>query len=694
MSSQGLASKEQTNAHRRTSETEDNELNTPMTEQTPSYSDILPHVNRDLVTQLSEERELSNMNGAEPPYPIYRALSSRDIVVVSTQHQHERSLPPPPLSQHQDQQRQKRQQQQQLLNVSTSHTTPSGLNATLELESDTVEIYDRSNDGFQYSLKGSVEIDWIGDKEVVLKDARIDFVGYADTAVLRYEAGESTPTATETPVYHIHDFIPTPLVLSSTTVPISSRDVSSVTSSQPATEAGAIRPGLESGVGTPSTSATPRHHHESLAIDLTLPGHLPDTTNLSIGKIRYELQISLELTSAQGTSLAVTESIILRRPVLIHRIVYPSAHLQPRIAMGLDSGGVEIQVKVPRLLHCENTLLAVELYAKPRTRNVKLRKAKVVFEQIETDRYHRTSALPLVAVPKAVIPPASTVATSPSLTPTSLATAAPVGPPPAPRLLTRKIAQPLEVNFEEPTSELQPQRLHLQLVLSPDLSVSVQSNWLQISHMLRIEIEYSTDEEDYITAPPSAAPPALQDATKEVTSDALKNSLKTDAESKPIAPGQELQLGVEMNAASDQKLDALWEQEGDAIETESQAGDGDLDGDWQSRPNHVSHPSTLSITSGSSSCTYSVATEEIPVRVVRVVSTTLVDASTIAQAAGETEAGLPTYESVIEATGLPAYAEEKLEDDHEEAEASGTANGVLGGAARRLEGDDAELQRR
>jgi hypothetical protein len=96
----------------------------------------------------------------------------------------------------------------------------------------------------------------------------------------------------------------------------------------------------------------------------------------------------------------------------------------------------------------------------------------------------------------------------------------------------------------------------------------------------------------------------------------------------------------------------------------------------------------------SSSTAYSLATEEIPVRVVRVVATALVDASTIAQAAGETEAGLPTYESVMEATGLPAYAEEKLEDDHEDAEASGTVSGVLGGAARRLEGDDAEVERR
>lgn len=176
--------------------------------------------------------------------------------------------------------------------------------------------------------------------------------------MLRYESGISnnhnSTTATETPVHHTHDFIPTPFVLA------------------PATPT--------------STTTISTKHHESLAIDITLPGHLPDSTNISIGRIRYELQVTLELTFAAGTKAASTESIILRKPVLIHRIVYPSAFLQPRVALGLDSGGVEIQVKVPRLLHCENTLLAVEISAKPRARNVKLKKAKVVFEQIETDR--------------------------------------------------------------------------------------------------------------------------------------------------------------------------------------------------------------------------------------------------------------------------------------------------------------------
>jgi hypothetical protein len=57
--------------------------------------------------------------------------------------------------------------------------TSSGLEAVLELESDTVEIYDRSGDGFQYSLKGSVELSWISDLELLLREARIDFMGYA-----------------------------------------------------------------------------------------------------------------------------------------------------------------------------------------------------------------------------------------------------------------------------------------------------------------------------------------------------------------------------------------------------------------------------------------------------------------------------------------------------------------------------------
>lgn len=183
---------------------------------------------------------------------------------------------------------------------------------------------------------------------------------------MRHESGAGT-AAIETPVHHTHDFIPTPLVL--------------------AQQSSSIPPSTTIGSSSNSDEPSISKHQKSLAIDMTLPGHLPDTTSLGIGKIRYELQVSLEVTWAPGTSATTTEKFILRRPVLVHRIVYPSSHLQPRLAMGLDSGGVEIQVKVPRLLHCENTLLAVELYAKPRTRNVRLYKAKVVFEQIETDRY-------------------------------------------------------------------------------------------------------------------------------------------------------------------------------------------------------------------------------------------------------------------------------------------------------------------
>ncbi|KAF9575454.1 hypothetical protein EC968_003059 [Mortierella alpina] len=743
------------------------------TDRTPSYSE-LHHVSTP--PQSSQPSpHLSIDADAEPPYTAHTTLSSQDIVVVAPQP--DQAPPPMELERH----------QQQLLNLPASHTTLSGLTAALELESDTVEIYDRSSDGFQYSLKGSVELDWTTDKELVLKDARIDFMGYADTAVLRYESGGST-AATETPVHHTHDFIPTPFVLNSSSCPPPSED-------PPAPS------GTASAVAAQRTSIHPRH--ESLPIDLTLPGHLPDSTDLAIGKIRYELQVSLELMSSSGTSSSTTESIILRRPILIHRIVYPSAHLQPRVAMGLDSGGVEIQVKVPRLFHCENTLLAVELYAKPRTRNVKLRKAKVVFEQIETDRYQRSSSMsvpPTAIVPLAPTNNSSTATASPTALPTSdvPSSTVPQSPPrqwppalpptrsgprsglsPAPRLLTRQIAQPLEVDFDEPTAELQSQTVHLQLVLSPDLCVDVQSSWLQISHTLRIEIEYTTDEEAYITAPPVTAPPpslppppplalspqltpidtpetgprSERDAeidvdaapvlSQQTSLDNLQPTSVNDEAQNPEVEQQELGQ-ILQEEIDDQKSEAaIWDQQGDDIESTSQ--DGDDANDWRSRylvdekqplqdgegsgsstlpshpfstliegtdgtvtgsdrhlpprlpsrPSNVTRGSTLSAASSTtSSCTFSVATEEIPVRVVRVVATALVDASTIAQAAGETEAGLPTYESVIEATGLPAYAEEKLEDDHEDAEASGTATGVLGGAARRLEGDDAELQRR
>ncbi|KAK3807813.1 MAG: hypothetical protein J3Q66DRAFT_84756 [Benniella sp.] len=541
------------------------------------------------------------------------------------------------------------------------------------------------------------------------------------------------------PVHHTHDFIPTPLVLGTSDV---------------------IQP-----PPTPNHN-DPTHHYDSLPIDLTLPGHLPDSTDLAIGKIRYELQVSLELTFAQGTSAAVTEQFILKRPVVIHRIVYPSAHLQPRMAMGLDSGGVEIQIKVPRLLHCENTLLAVELYAKPRTRNVKLRKARVVFEQIETDRYQRTSA-PVAVVPLAA--PTNTSASSPSLRSAELPnlpfTGPSTGPPPAPRLVTRAIAQPLEVEFEEPTSEMETQTLCLQLVLSPELCVDVQSSWLQISHTLRVEIEYTIDDESYVAAPLLPAPPLI-DQPPEVPSvpeeprawdrepvEAAVPVLTPTADSEPLQqepsqqdsqpeppqlepPHQDQEPPYQASAPDDQEPGlTLLDQEGDAIEISSEvqeivqtelderpsygqdekkalrdigdtgssnvSGAQDADGRPVDSLSHLptksadaAHRAVFSAESTTSSYTCSVATEEIPVRVVRVVSTGLVDASTLAQAAGEVEAGLPTYESVIEATGLPAYAEEKLEDDREEAEASGTATGVLGGAARRLEGEDAEIERR
>ncbi|KAG0347399.1 hypothetical protein BG004_007830 [Podila humilis] len=637
----------------------------------------------------------------------------------------------------------------------------SGLLATLELDSDTIDIYDRSNDSFQYSLKGTVELHWTGDKELLLKEARIDFLGYADTAVLRYESGlcnkdnadradntdqnscyhrhenkyldhqhtSLTASTTETPVHHTHDFIPTPFVLA------------------PA---------------TPSNSTTvPTKHHESLAIDITLPGHLPDSTHTSIGKIRYELQVTLELTFAAGTKAAMTESIILRKPVIVHRIVYPSAYLQPRVALGLDSGEVEIQVKVPRLLHCENTLLAVEISAKPRAPNVKLKKAKVVFEQIETDRYQRTSSSPINAVPKAVALSAEGSNNSGSSSKyQQQQQQASSGLPPLPRLLTQRISRPLEVLFREPTADMETQCLNLQLVLSPAMCVDVQSSWLSISHSLRVEIEYLTDDD--IDGDETAV--GTVNSTNVGATLVLSQDQQTPNAKKHPTLLESKENGLDLSAT---ELDHLEEErdyrdDSDVLQDYADIEHGDLldengipkyvpvdekrpieegeiggssvaqlppsslpppppppppplllpaphnnhhhqasDSDPVSNSDpalanahhhqhHSSHPSTAhSVGSSTSVVQYSVATEEIPIRVVRVVATGLVDATTIAQAAGETEAGLPTYESVIEATGLPAYAEEKLEDDHEEAEASGTATGVLGGAARRLEGDDA-----
>ncbi|KAF9412822.1 hypothetical protein BGZ94_000917 [Podila epigama] len=605
----------------------------------------------------------------------------------------------------------------------TAVAPTSGLRASLVLDSDTIDIYDRSNDSFQYSLKGVVELSWTGDKELILKEATIDFLGFADTAVLRYESVMNSSTTTEMPVHHSHDFIPTPFVLA------------------PA---------------TPRDEAVPARHNESLAIDITLPGHLPDSTNVTIGRIRYELQVNLELTFAAGTKAAVTESLVLRKPIQVHRIVYPSAFLQPRTALGLDSGGVEIQVKVPRLVHCENTLLAVDISAKPRTSKVRLKKAKVVFEQIETDRFQRTT--PAIALPRAIPLVAAVVPSQANLNDTpqqdqqqhqslhliqqqqqqqqpplqqlqhqkqqpqqpQQSQQRNLGPPPLPRLLTMRISRLLEIDFKEPSTELEPQTLHLQLVLSPDMCVDIQSNWLQVSHTLRVEIEYSTDEEDEANMGMSS----IQEEDKKPIK-ALEGSLEMpdrtldnlDAqegtevlqEYDDIEHGDILDANGKLKYSVDDKTEHVGSSDNVTsgpsnlstptnlelaiMESENTAID----------PGHTLHPPSATETSfegdetgearptstGTTVSQYAVATEEIPIRVVRVVSTGLVDATTIAQAAGETEAGLPTYESVIEATGLPAYAEEKPEDDHEEAEASGTATGVLGGAARRLEGDDA-----
>ncbi|KAG0310496.1 hypothetical protein BGZ99_000339, partial [Dissophora globulifera] len=269
-------------------------------EQTPSYycDPLSPHANGP-ATARPHSRDL------EPPY---RAMRSHDMVVLPPCHH--------------------------------AFTTPSGLTATLLLDNDTVEIYDRSTDAFQYSLKGSINLDWTNDSELLLRDARIDFMGYADTAVLRYEAGAGgIPLTTEAPVHHTHDFVATPMVLGnpSSSRPSSSRETTFTTLPPEATIAGDSTDTAgsdstpESESAAAAAASTTSRHHDSLPIDLTLPGHLPDSTNLQIGKIRYELQVSLEVTFAQGTSDAVSEQFILRRPVLIHRIVYPSSQLLPRM---------------------------------------------------------------------------------------------------------------------------------------------------------------------------------------------------------------------------------------------------------------------------------------------------------------------------------------------------------------------------
>lgn len=328
-------------------------------------------------------------------------------------------------------------------------------------------------------------------------------------------------------------------------------------------------------------------------------------------------------------------------------------------------------------------------------------------------RYQRTA--PIAAVPKA-LPLSSGSSNHGSSLHQEQHTSS--GPPPPPRLLTQRISRPLEVDFEEPTTELGTQTLNLQLVLSSELCVDVQSSWLQISHSLRVEIEYSTDEEEeaYMTTlplllqdqKPIDAPQGDLDLSATVF-DHLEEDRDYRGESEVLQDYDDIDHGDLLHEDGKPKY---------SVDEKQPIVDSDTGGPSALSPtipppstppppppstdtdarivlppdtvsNHAPDPSSVSVRSLASASQYAVATEEIPIRVVRVVATGLVDATTIAQAAGETEAGLPTYESVIEATGLPAYAEEKLEDDHEEAEASGTATGVLGGAARRLEGDDA-----
>lgn len=247
------------------------------------------------------------------------------------------------------------------------------------------------------------------------------------------------------------------------------------------------------------------------------------------------------------------------------------------------------------------------------------------------------------------------------------------------------------------------------------MCVDVQSSWLQISHSLRVEIEYSTDEEEeaYMTT----LPVLLQDQKpidasqvnldlSATTLDHLEEERDYRDESDVLQNYDDIDHGDLLD--EDGKLKYFVDEKQPIVDSDTGGpsalsptipppstpppptnADARIALPPHSVSNHAPYPSSVSVRSSASVSQYAVATEEIPIRVVRVVTTGLVDATTIAQAAGESEAGLPTYESVIEATGLPAYAEEKPEDDHEEAEASGTATGVLGGAARRLEGDDA-----
>ncbi|KAG0315561.1 hypothetical protein BGZ97_008097, partial [Linnemannia gamsii] len=144
-------------------------------ERSPSYSDIHHMTNGGgggVTGDVDEEPPAIQ----EPPYSVYRAMSTQNVVVISPrssgspQQQHV----PQGLQRHQRQQDSQPSSQAQtpFLHAPTVYISPSGLHATLELESDTVEIYDRSNDGFQYSLKGSVDLEWIGNMELLLRDAQ------------------------------------------------------------------------------------------------------------------------------------------------------------------------------------------------------------------------------------------------------------------------------------------------------------------------------------------------------------------------------------------------------------------------------------------------------------------------------------------------------------------------------------------
>jgi len=129
------------------------------TDRTPSYSDIHETANGAAVHVSCPPPP------ALPPAVLHRGLPP----------------PPPPAAAGQSRPAQTLTQTKppHLLPLPAPVLTPSGLCARLELETDTVEIYDRSNDSFQYSLKGTIELEWMGQTELILKDARIDFMGYA-----------------------------------------------------------------------------------------------------------------------------------------------------------------------------------------------------------------------------------------------------------------------------------------------------------------------------------------------------------------------------------------------------------------------------------------------------------------------------------------------------------------------------------